>query len=125
MVLNRRAALRVLGCLLILALGAIGGVVVTRVASQGEVQPRLVWGTVELVSGDGRQLIFRPDTEAGGRSYVVARQYWLDSQSIHMGSDSPTCLTAGQRAQIATVRVRGTPPGLPDFDIVVWVRCSS
>jgi hypothetical protein len=124
-VLNRLAGARVLVCLLLLAVGAIGGVVVTHIAAQGEVRPRLVWGTVELVSGDGRQLIFRPDAEAGGREYLAAKEYWLDGQAIHTGSDSPTCLSAAQRAQIAAVRVRGKEQGLPDFDVVVWVRCPS
>jgi hypothetical protein len=126
MVLSRRAGVAVLVCLLILAAGAIGGVVVTRIAQRGEATPRLVWGTVELVSGDGRKLIFKPDGEAGGRAYILAQEYWVDGQALHMGG-SPTCLTKGQRAQIAAVRVVGdTTPGMPeDFEAVLWVRCPS
>jgi len=126
MVLSRRAAVSVLVCLLILAAGATGGVVVTRIAQRGEAQPRLVSGTVELVSGDGRKLIFKPDGEAGGREYLVAQEYWADGQALHVGG-SPTCLTAGQRAQIAAVRVVGhTDPGMPeDFEVALWVRCPS
>lgn len=97
---------------------------VTRIAQQGQARPTVVWGTVELVSGDGRKLIFRPDGEAGGRAYVVAQEYWVDSQSLHMGG-SPTCLTAGQRAQIAAVRVHGENQRMLDFDVAVWVRCPS
>jgi hypothetical protein len=125
-VLSRRAGVSVLAGLLILAAGAIGGVVVARSGQQGEARPRLIWGTVEVVSGDGRQLIFRPDGEAGGRAYIVAQEYWVDSQALHMGS-SPTCLAKGQRAQIAAVRVVGdTAPGMPeDFEAVLWVSCPS
>jgi hypothetical protein len=124
--LSRRAGVSVLAGLLIFAAGAIGGVVVARSGQQGEARPKLIWGTVELVSGDGRQLVFRPDGEAGGRSYIVAKEYWTDTHALHMGG-SPTCLTKGQRAQIAAVRVVGDrAPGMPeDFEVALWVSCPS
>jgi len=64
----------------------------------------VLWGTVELVAGDGRLLMFRPDSDAVATSFVVAKEFWLDDRAVHVGSDSPTSLTAGHRAQIATIR---------------------